>query len=448
MKKKYRIQEVFTPSQPANYTFVERSSVNKRLSRALHTPGKQLIIYGHSGAGKTTLLTNKFKSDKIDSITTRCISGMSLSEIVLDAFNQLEVYYATQREENIGGKIGGSLKASYLGLKASLSTEVKEDSRATLKRATELPINPQTLAKFIGESGKCWVIEDYHKVISEDRKQLAQVMKVFMDSSIDYPNLKIIAIGAVNSAREVVQFDPEMKSRISEIEVPLMSNENLSNIISVGEKLLNIIFPTSIIDKIVAYSSGLPAVTHQLALLVCEENEINKTHDSQKAFDIDKNTFDNALDEFLSENSDTYKSIFESATRIVHNRKVENPREILSTILSINKEQVSILDIKESIQQIHKNYSGNSLKKYVDELTLPERSEILRLNKESGEYYFSNPFIKAYCQCALRENVSNEVINTATMLQEFKETLSKELEIARKAFIRDFDLDEIDDFDN
>ncbi|APQ16176.1 ATP-binding protein [Maribacter hydrothermalis] len=434
-KTKFTLEEVFTPSQPASYTFVERKSVDSRLDRALRTPGKQIIVYGYSGVGKTTLLTNKFKSQNISTIITRCVSGMTLADIVKDAFNQLEVFFVSQADKLEGNKIGGDISASYFGIKASISAEVRDDNKLTIKRAVELPITPQTLAKYIGESNNCWVIEDFHKIKSDDKILLAQIMKVFMDSSVDYPKLKIIAIGAVNTAREVVQFDPEMKNRISEIEVPLMSNDNLASIIEVGEKLLNIVIPSNVSNKIIAYSSGLPAVTHQLGLLVCELNNVLKTHVSPKALEIKINTFDAALDEFLAENSDTYKAIYESAIKVVHKRKSENPKDILKAILASNKENVTVSDIKETLQLQDRNYKGNNLKKYVDELTLPTRSEILRLNKNSNSYYFANPFIKAYCQCTLRSGV----VNPATLLKEFRITLNRELEIARQAFIRDFE---------
>ena len=437
-KKYYQLTEIFTPSQPANYTFVERTTINKRLKRALNTPGKQIIIYGYSGAGKTTLLTNKLKEEKIESITTRCMSGMTLADIVKDAFNQLEVYYVSQKELSKGGKIGGSLSASYFGIKASLSSELNENDKVSAKKAVELPITPQTLAKFIGESGKLWVLEDYHKVRSEDKVLLAQIMKVFMDSSVDYPKLKIVAIGAVNTAREVIQFDPEMKNRISEIEVPLMDNESLLEILTSGEKYLNIDFPETILNKIVAYSSGLPAVTHQLALLVCESNKIYQTNRDSRPTKIGVKSFDEALDEYLEENSDTFKSVFETATRVIHKRKNENPTDILNAILISNKENITLHEVKENFILNDKNYIGNNLKKYLDELTTTKRAEIIRFNKDSNTYYFSNPFIKAYCQCAIRNNVKTE-FNPSKLLKEFRNTLNNELEIARKAFLRDFE---------
>ncbi|HEA23095.1 MAG TPA: hypothetical protein ENH87_19575 [Pricia antarctica] len=437
-KKYYQLTEIFTPSQPANYTFVERTTINKRLKRALNTLGKQIIIYGYSGAGKTTLLTNKLKEEKIDSITTRCMSGMTLADIVKDAFNQLEVYYVSQKDLTKGGKLGGSLSASYFGVKASLSSELNENDKVSTKKAVELPITPQTLAKFIGESSKLWVLEDYHKVRAEDKVLLAQIMKVFMDSSVDYPKLKIVAIGAVNTAREVIQFDSEMKNRISEIEVPLMDNESLQEILTSGEKYLNITFPEIILNKIVAYSSGLPAVTHQLALLVCESNKIFSTNKDSRPTKIDVKSFDEALDEYLEENSDTFKSVFETATRIIHKRKNENPTDILNAILISNKENITFHEVKENFILNDKNYKGNNLKKYLDELTTTNRAEIIRFNKDSNTYYFSNPFIKAYCQCAIRNNVKTE-FNPSKLLKEFRNTLNNELEIARKAFLRDFE---------
>ena len=280
------------------------------------------------------------------------------------------------------------------------------------------------------------LFEDFHKIETSNKAQMAQIMKVFMDASVNYPKLKIIAIGAVNSAREVVQFDPEMKNRITELQVPLMNEESLNEILSTGEKLLNIKIPSKIVDRIISYSSGLPAVTHQLALLLCEVNKVFETHDSTKAYEITQSSFEVALDEYLEENSDSLKAVYEFATRVIHKRKNENASDILRAILTVNTESVTLNDIKEVIQLDDKNYKGTNLKKYVDELTTPFRSEILRFNENSMTYYFNNPFIKAYCQCVLRNNVKGKINNTR-LLKEFRETLNKELEIARRAFLKD-----------
>ena len=95
--EKHLVRDVFTPSTPARLTFVERESVNHRLVNALQTPGKQIVVYGHSGCGKTTLLVNKLHQLYENHITSRCMIGMSIDQIILDAFDQLDPFYTTEK---------------------------------------------------------------------------------------------------------------------------------------------------------------------------------------------------------------------------------------------------------------------------------------------------------------------------------------------------------------
>jgi len=445
MKKKekiYKLEEVFTPSKPADITFVERIEINKRIDRAIRTSGKQIIIYGFSGVGKTTLLFKKLKEFNLNYIKTSCITGMTIQDIVIDAFNQLDIYYSNQKDKIETNTLGGNLEASFWVLKAGLKAETKEDSKSSQKRAVELPITPQTLAKYIGSANLVWVIEDFHKIEESHKKQMAQIMKVFMDASTDFPNLKIIALGAVNSAREVVQYDSEMRSRISEIEVPLMSHDNLKRIIETGEKLLNIKFSQNVTNRIVTYSSGLPAVTHQLCLLLCELNDVLKT--KSNLVQIQSQKFNEAMEEYIEENSDSLKAIFEQATKILHSRKNENPLDLLSYIITLAKDNFSIPDLKDSIQKGNANYKGTNLKKYIDEFIEPNRSEILRFNANHNTYYFSNPFIKAYVQCSLKLDSHKGT----EFKDDFKNVLKEELILAQKAFKVDFGDFDFGDFED
>lgn len=435
----YKIGEVFTPSQPARINYIERKHVNKLINRALNLSGKQIIIYGYSGAGKTTILANTLRERSIKYIKTQCITGMTIHDIVIDAFNQLEVFYANNQESVKSNKIGGTIGASYFGLKSILSTEISSNKKISSKRAVELPITPQNLAKYIGLSNNIWVLEDFHKIDETEKKQMSQIMKVFMDMSVEFPNLKIIAIGAVNSAREVVNFDPEMKNRISEIEVPLMQIEQLLGIISTGERLLNLEFDEKISKRIVTYSSGLPAVTHQLAYLLCEENGITQTHNSIKAHEIDPRTFDSVLNEYINENSDTLKAIFEKSTLTNRKRKSDNPIDILKAIIDLNKEEFKVVEVAEQIRIKDKGYKAVSLKKYLEELTKTSREEVLRYNKDSNTYHFSTPLVKAYFQCVFKSNVDHHFATTKLIREELQKNLKKELDMAREVFLKDYD---------
>src|SRR5262249_766220 len=84
---------VFTPTTPARLAFVERSAINENLVDALRTPGKQLVVYGHTGSGKTTLLVNKLQQLYEAHVTSRCVRGLTFEALVLDAFDQLNSFY-------------------------------------------------------------------------------------------------------------------------------------------------------------------------------------------------------------------------------------------------------------------------------------------------------------------------------------------------------------------
>jgi len=192
----------------------------------------------------------------------------------------------------------------------------------------------------------------------------------------------------------------------------------------------------------VTYSSGLPAVTHQLCLLLCELNNIFKTQKKTSRIQFDK--FNDAMEEYVEENSDSFKAIFEQATKVVYSRKNENPLDLLGYIITLGKDNFSIPELKESIQKGNVNYKGTNLKKYIDEFTEPSRSEILRFNENHNTYYFSNPFIKAYVQCSLKIDTQK----AQKFKQDFKNVLKEELLLAQKVFQEDFGDFDFGDFDD
>lgn len=93
----FDVTEVFTPTTPAKVTFVEREIVNEKLVNALNTPGKQIVVYGHSGNGKSTLLVNKLHQTYNGHITTRCMKGTTVNELMLNAFDKLDIYHPSER---------------------------------------------------------------------------------------------------------------------------------------------------------------------------------------------------------------------------------------------------------------------------------------------------------------------------------------------------------------
>jgi len=409
--KKYQLDYVFTPATSASLTYVERETINEQLLRAIKTTGKQIIIYGHSGSGKTTILENKLKPHFRETITTSCESRMTLNDIFLDAFNQLSIFTQSSKENSDTSRISNDLSGSLLAIKAKIGGAVVDSHTSIEKRLLDIPLTPQTLSKYLGETEQCWIIEDFHKIKSDEKKNFGEILKIFMDIAKTYKKSKIVAIGAVNTAREVIQYEPEMKSRVSEIFVPLLSHDELLDIILKGEKLLNIEFRTDVKEKVIRYSHGLAEMTHELCSIMCYNRGIHETSSIFEKFD--NSDLEGAIDKYVMEYSDTLKSIYDTATKIVNKRKFEDPKNILEAIINSGKEEVGINDITTELKKKYSDYSSKNLKRYVEELTKNSRNEILRLNKNNNRFSFSNPFIKAYAQIVIHKQYEDNNADTA-----------------------------------
>jgi hypothetical protein len=259
---------VFTPTTQARVNFVERDTVNDRLVDALRTPGKQIVMYGDSGSGKSTLLQRKLEQLYESHIITRCSGASTFASILLDTFDQLDTHYVDSRSSGTSAAKKSSLRVDLAKIKAAYEQQVGSSAGSTTKRAVPLQLTTQRLAELMGTEHLCWVIEDFHKVPTEEKVPLAQAFKIFSDMGSQHEGLRIVAIGATDTAREVVEYDREMANRVAEVLVPLMTDEELTSILDNGERLMNCRL-TALKSDIVRFSSGLPSVCHHLALNAC-----------------------------------------------------------------------------------------------------------------------------------------------------------------------------------
>lgn len=393
---KVRATEVFTPTTPAQLTFVERQALNDQLVDALITPGKQVVVYGPTGSGKTTLLVNKLHQLYPDHITSRCTAATTFENLLLGAFDSLNPYYSSETSIKTGRSIKASLGHEYFKVKSSIEATFSQETSTKLTRLLPPQLTPQCLAEFCGAVGCCWVLEDFHKVPSSEKTKVSQVMKVFMDTAASYRDVKIVAIGAVDSAREVIQYDPEMRNRVAEIAVPLMAESELIEVLEKGEKLLNAAFG-SLKREIALYSSGIAAVCHQLSLNICFAAHIYETSDQQVT--IERTHLRTALERYLKDASDTLKGVFDLALRRHRARQFDNNSLILKALTQLGGNGGTHAEILKNIRQEESEYPPGNLTNYLREFLSPKRGEILRFDPVAGKYFFRDPLYLAYAQC-------------------------------------------------
>lgn len=426
----YQANEVFTPSQPAKKAFIERESVREKLVRALMTPGKQIVVFGHSGVGKSSLLQNKLLQTYEHHITTRCMKGMKFDQIILDAFSQLDAFYISEKsikKEN-GIKLAFDSPKLFNEIKSQIEINRKIEDQKKLVPILPPQLTPPNLGKMIGEIKACWVIEDFHKIESGEKEYLSQLMKVFMDLSDEHPELKIIAIGATNTARQVIDYDKEMKHRVAEIHVPLMTSDEIKSIINKGASLLNISFSDTFKNLISQHSAGMASVAHNLCLNICYSANVLKT--SEDTIHVKKSHWDDALLSYIEESSDNIQNSFEKALNQKRKSKFHHEKIIIQALCDFKNGEAARLDLLQKIQRQHTGYPSTGFKQRLEKLCLPEKGRILKYNENSGSFSFYDPIYHAYALAhrrAIFESKENSIITpeVSAFLEALEELLKK-----------------------
>lgn len=425
-KNEFSVDEIFTPASPAIACYVPRGEkVNDKVVNALKTRGKQLVVYGHSGSGKTTLLLNKLNEVYEDHLTSRCMKTTTVESLMLDAFGQLCEFYEVEKTEQKSTGRELFFESTYKEIKAGIKSTNNTESSVKVSRLVPPQLTPQNLAKLLGAKGLCWVIEDFHKVEESEKQKLSQLMKIFMDCGADYPNLKIITLGAVQTARQVVEYDDEMRNRVSEIEVNLMDADEILEIINTGEKRLNIEFSPNIKNLIAKYSRGLPAVCHQLCLNACNAHGLTSTSIAKTK--ITNDDIRKAIETYVEETSDSIRSKFEKALKTNRKSKYHHAKIALEALIKFPDTGTGRFDLLKKIQKEIPSYTDISLKRALSTLTQTASGELLRYSQNSGLYAFSDPLYHVYAMTIFHKGATSHDSQLDSLELDF-ESLVKLLE--------------------
>ena len=397
----FELKHVFTPNVIAKLTYIERETLENDLSKYLDMPGKQIVLYGHSGGGKTTLIRNQLKLKKKNFIRTHCEGNTTFDSIILNAFDSLGRYYTSQRSGTSSVQIKSELKGEY-GL---IKSKIQASETKTIGEVQQLIVPPQLtaqkLANFLGEINCVWIIEDFHKVSSEEKKRIADVVKIFIDSANDFPEVKIICIGAVGTARELIELDDNLNTRISELFVPLLRDDEILEVIQKGCKLLNVKMSSELEDKIVYYSNNLASLCHQMCFDICHDKGVMKTKMFKEKINDEK--FKVAIDSFVRKNSDTFSKMYDSIC------SQSLGKFILKAFDVTEKEFISIGEIKNYIRRFEK-INELELSEALEKLGTIEFDELVRYDRNSKKYSISTPFFRAFLKMkfALEEKENKE----------------------------------------
>ena len=383
----HKINEVFTPNTSAQLAYIERPDIESLFESNINIPGRQIILYGHSGSGKTTLTRQVLNKYQLSSITSHCESQTTFEDLLINAFDQLGEFHISEYSSTNGSTINSNVSGKTLGLQGSVTATSSIGTSERFIRTLPPQLTPQRLVNSLGKSSKIWIIEDFHKMESLEKKRLADILKIFVDSANTYPKVKVICIGAVDTARELVELDPNLSNRVSELFVPLLSDDEIKSIIHRGCYILNINMATSLVEKIVYYSNKLGALAHQMCYDICYSNKITKSkYITQK---LDDGKFKDAVEAYIRTNSDTFKAVYDSTA------KDKATWYILKTIINSGKDGLNTSEIYSRAKGKRQSFTFNQVKETLEVLCSPNYN-ILRYDANSLKYSLSTPFWGAF----------------------------------------------------
>lgn len=220
------------------------------------------------------------------------------------------------------------------------------------------------------------------------------MLKVFIDYANKYPKLKVICIGAVDTAREIVKLDNNLKQRVYECEIPLLTDTEIKEIVVRGCELLNIEMTKDLIERIVHYSNQLGALAHQLSYDVCECEGIIKSQVKRKHLSGEK--FSNAVEGYIDARSDTLREVYEKA--------VKDPLGwyILKTFANRPLSKLSLKTISKKVNTAEHPFSENEIALKLAELSTVEMG-ILRSDFNSSMFSISDPFWGAFIKMRIAQ---------------------------------------------
>lgn len=394
-REKYNLEDIFTSGSPATINYIRRPKLEGVIDSNLKVKGRQLAIFGHSGSGKTTIIQKVLKEQNRLFVISHCHSNSTFEDLVLSAFDELNPYYIDITTHNKVSKISSTIQTEYSGMKNSIVIDQTETFGTQVKRILPVQLTPQKLSDFLGEAHCCWIIEDFHKVKAEERQKLADSLKTFVDQGVKYPDMKIICIGAVGSVNELLQYDTNLNTRIAEIEVPLLSDDENKQLIKNGCHLLYIRMDDKMVNDIISYSNRIGSVAHQMCYDICYKSNLLVTQKHEFFLPYEK--FADALQSYIESQSDRLHCLYEGAIR------ADIGWYILRTLANTGCDKVSIDCIFRAVNQNrkHKQFSKQQVCEKLQELSAIEVG-IVKYDTNSDKYSLSSPFWGAFIKMQQR----------------------------------------------
>jgi hypothetical protein len=277
------VAEVFTPDEDPTYTFVSRTDDNSEALIREVAQGKRFVISlsGPSKSGKTVTVRRVF-GDNLIEITG---SNLGLSKDLWDrVLDWMEAPTSTSHSTTgqLGG--GGGLNFGFASARAEVSsgdTVTENFTRGGLAQ----------VVKEIGGSDFVIFVDDFHYINADVQGELSKQIKSAFEA-----DLKIVAASVPHRSEDLLRSNPELRGRLTNIDVHYWNLPDLRKIAELGFDVLNVAIPNWIIDRLVEEACGSPQLMQAMCQFLCYGAGLSQGQAERTCLSFDEQRLNEVLD--------------------------------------------------------------------------------------------------------------------------------------------------------
>lgn len=269
---------------PLNY--VTRDSADGRLLDSL-TRGKHLVIHGSSKQGKSSLRKHCLEDN--DYIQVHCSNKWDVGDLnaaILKAAGY-ETSLSTEKTVSgkskvvaslkvaasipgfglVGGQLGSEVEGGQGGKTTSQRLELDADDVNDIIRA----LREINFTKFI-------VLEDFHYLKVDTQKDFSVALKAYHEES----DILFIVVGVWLEEGRLVVYNGDLTGRLISINADQWTAEELTEVIEVGEKHLNVEFTPAFKTSLIAGCFESVYIVQEVCYKACVVNGVNNRQEVVK----------------------------------------------------------------------------------------------------------------------------------------------------------------------
>lgn len=392
-----RIDDVYGVTRETPLNYVERSDVDGKFIECL-SQDKHVIIFGSSKQGKTCLRRNSLAEN--DFILVQCQNNWGLDKLAEAILKEAGFRVELSTSKTVDNKFKLLAKFGFSGIVSAGSDVALEHAKieAVVDRPLEIdPLDPNDLVNALTQVGfdKFIVLEDFHYLPKETQENYSFFLKTIHERS----KICFIIVAVWREENRLILFNGDLSGRVVSVDADKWGDHELTEVITRGERLLNIDFGEAFRAELVKASLGSVYIVQEACRRACHDAKVVHTEAVKATLALSKSATEYVAD-VVGESGPRYTTFLTSFAGGFQDTNLEMYKWLLYPIVTSTIDQLEVglkyRYIKETLMRVHPRGSdlnpGNVTQALISVPALKSRKNI-------------KPFVLDYDQSDLKLSV-------------------------------------------